>query len=159
MHFRLRRGESLFGVRRGATLIALMGAVGLSTISCGGSTTDNTAQSEVGTYTLVTVNGQALPYTVNNTSLGTAVIQSATLNLSAPAYTATVNGTVNGGATQRILADGGTYSRTGSTLTFSSTSAPGLVYAGAFSGSTLTVSIPGVAVGTTGTLQLGMQKS
>ena len=69
----------------------------------------------------MTVNGQALPYTMTNTALGTVVIQNASLDLTsrtpAPAYSAVVNGTVSRG---RLTVNGsGTYtgSLSGAALT------------------------------------------
>lgn len=158
------RVNGTFDQVRGTRALTGMAMIAILSISgaCGGSDTTAPPETEFGVYTLTTVNGQPLPFTMNNTALGTVVIQNATLDLvsqaSAPAYTAVVNGTVNGQATQRILADVGTYARTGATLTFSSTVAAGLTYPGTLNGNALTVSIPGAAIGSSGTIVLGMQR-
>lgn len=129
--------------------------------SCGSDST-SPSSTEFGTYSLVTVNGQPLPFTMNNTAFGTVVIQSATIDLisqaGTPAYSATVNGTENGGATQAVITDAGTFTSSGSALTFYSSLAAPLSYAGTLNGNALTVTIPASAVGATGTLVLGLQR-
>jgi len=116
-----------------------------------------------GTYTLTTVNGQGLPFHLASATLGQVVIQSATITLTpgspSSAYQATVSGTVNGSPTTTLISDTGTYTLSGASLTFSSTSIPLLSFGGSFSNNTLTVSVPGQAIGASGTLVLGLSKS
>jgi len=149
-----------FRVGRSA-IVAAIATIAAFGSGCGDSTAPD--QGEFGHYTLVTVNGQALPYTMTNTALGTVVIQNASLDLTsrtpAPAYSAVVNGTVSGQGPLKILSDSGTYARTGGTLTFSSKAVTGLSYPGSLNGNTLSLSIPGLAVGTIGTIVLTMQRS
>jgi hypothetical protein len=111
----------------------------------------------------VTVNGQQLPVTITNTSLGTVVIQSATVVLASagtPTYTASITGTAGGGASTTIVSDFGTYVRAGNTITFTSSSAP-ISFAGSVNDSNghITVALPGAAIGSlTTTLQLELAK-
>lgn len=147
-------------IRKFALAMGLV-AFTIGSTSCG---SDSTSPSETvfGTYSLVTVNGQPLPFTLSGTELGTVVIQSATVDLisqsGSAAYSATVIGTENGGASTNIITDAGTFTSSGSTLTFSSSLAPPLAYQGTLNGNVLTVTIPAAAVGGTGTIVLGLQR-
>ena len=147
-------------IRKFALATALV-AFAIGTSSCGSDST-SPSQTVFGTYSLVSVNGQALPVTLSNTSFGTVVIQSATVDLisqsGSSAYSATVTGTENGGASTNIITDAGTFTSSGSTLTFSSSLAPPLTYQGTLNGNALTVTIPAAAIGGTGTLVLGLQR-
>ena len=116
---------------------------------------------EFGTYSLVRMNNQPLPYTIT-TSEGTMIVQGASLALAQTStgtltYSATVNGTRDG-VQGVLLSDAGTYTVSGSSLTFASSTVAGLVYPGARSGNTVTVSVPGVAVGASGTITLAFEK-
>jgi hypothetical protein len=135
-------------------------ATGIVAAACSNKSTAPT--SEFGTYGLVTVNGQSLPYTIPGTIGGTVVIQSASLVLAAsnsgnPKYTATITGTA-GGQPHTLLTDAGNYAATGSTLTFTSTAHAGIAFVGSLNGSTLTVTLPGLAFGVSGSLALVLQK-
>ncbi|HKO16302.1 MAG TPA: hypothetical protein VJU87_08685 [Gemmatimonadaceae bacterium] len=148
--------------RRGRTA-ALGAALLCMAAACHGDSTAPPA-SEGGTYTLVSVNGQALPASISNTAVGTVVIQSATLDLvpgsSSSTYTAVVTGTEGGSqASQAIISDAGTYVRSGSTITFTSSVASGLAYAGSLNGTSLAVGVPGQAIGASGTLSLVLHRS
>lgn len=152
-----RRGSWL---RRAATLIVLS----TLTNACGGGSTESKTHTEVGTYHLLTVNGQSLPVTITNTALGTVVIQSATVVLtsaSASTYTASITGTAGGAPSTTIVSDAGSYVRSGTTITFTSSSAP-VSFAGTVNDSNghLTVALPGAAIGAaiTTSLQLELAK-
>lgn len=154
-------------VRYGARLrqLGAIAAVVLAIGACGGGATENQTQSEVGSYSLLSVNGQSLPVTITNTSLGTVVIQSASLVLTAgsPAtYTANITGRIGGAPASTIVSDAGTYVRSGASVTFTSSSSP-FPYTGTINSSNnhLTVALPGAAIGATGTttLQLELAKS
>jgi hypothetical protein len=141
-------------------MLALIGALG-----CGDdSTSPNTA--EFGHYTLVRVNGQALPFTLTNTPLGTVVVQSGSIDLAAgtaasgnkSTYVAGVAGSRPGQPSGQLLTDNGTYVLTGTTLTFSSALLVGAQYVGAISDDALTVTVPGTLFGTTGTIVLQLQR-
>src|SRR5689334_23321056 len=106
----LERSRVTRFARATRALTAAVIVVGSMSVSaCGGDSTSPDNQPEFGHYTVVTVNGQPLPFTVS-TGAGTVVVQSATLDLNSaspsPLYTAVINGTTNGAATQ--ISDGGT---------------------------------------------------
>src|SRR5689334_10350877 len=85
-------------------------AVLLIGAACGGDSTPPQI-SEAGTYNLTSVNGQSLPVTITGTTLGTVVIQSATLVLTSgnpSTFSATINGTAAGGASTTLVSAGGT---------------------------------------------------
>ena len=132
--------------------------------ACGGDKTTSPT-NEFGHYTLLTVNGQNLPFTLTGTARGTVVIQSASIDLSAatsassgkPVYLAGVSGTANGQA-QQLLADNGTYTLTGTSVTFTSSIVPTVQYAGVVNGNQLTLTLPGLLFGTTGTIALVLQR-
>lgn len=134
-------------------------------IACGDSDSTSPSSNEFGHYTLVSVNGQSLPFTLTGTARGTVVIQSATMDLSGatatsggkPVYLAGVSGSASGQA-QQLVTDNGTYVLAASTVTFSSSLAPGVQYVGAISGNTLNLTLPGLLFGTTGTIALVLRR-
>ncbi len=133
-------------------------AAGLAGTDCSDS---NGPSTEFGQYSLVSINGQVLPFTIPNTQSGTVVVQSGSVTLTAgtagdSAYTASVLGTVNGEA-RTVLADAGTYSRSGSSVTFRSTALQ-LVYAGTLGNDQLTIPVAGELIGTTGMFALELRK-
>lgn len=138
-------------------------ALAVLAVSCSSndSTSPNTAGA--GTYTLTTVNGQALPFSLTSTTLNQVVIQSATITLTpgnpSSSYTATISGSINGSPTTQLISDTGTYTVSGATLSFSSSSFLLLSYGGSFTSNTLTVNLPAQAFGGSGTLVLGLTKS
>ncbi len=134
-------------------------AIAALTASCS-SATDVQDHSEVGGYGLFTVNGQSLPVTLTSASLGPVIVEDGTLQLGATGtdtYTATIDGSVKGSASGPFLSDVGTYDRSGSTLTFHSSAAP-FSYSGTYDHNTgrITVSLPGLAIGVAGTIELGL---
>lgn len=137
----------------------------LAVLAAGCSSNDSTSPGTVaaGTYTLTTVNGQGLPFSLTSTTLGQVVIQSARISLTpgspSSTYQATVSGTVNGSPTTTLISDAGTYTVSGASLSFSSTSVPLFSFDGSFTSNSLTVSLPGQAFGGSGTLVLGLSKS
>jgi hypothetical protein len=148
--------------QRSATLcaIALFSVGGIGIAGCSDDDPASPAR-EFGTYALARVNDQSLPFTAT-TEVGTMVVQSATLTLTAaasgnPTYTATVQGTANG-APGTLLTDAGTYVASGGTLTFTSTVAPGVVYPGVVAGNVVTITVPGLVLQTTGTFSLRFEK-
>ena len=129
--------------------------------ACGGDSTQPTI-SEAGSYNLTSVNGQSLPFTITGTTLGTVVIQSATVALrpnNPPTFTATITGTAGGSASTTLVNAAGTYVRSGNALTFTATGSP-IPFTGTFDNNGhIVVALPGLAIGTTGTLQLDLTKS
>ena len=139
----------------------LLAALALTGAGCGSDSTSPTS-SEAGTYTLVSVNGQAKPVTFMNTALGTVVVQSGTLTLtpgSPSRYTAVIGGTANGQASPALVGDNGTYTVAGANVSFTSGVLAGLTYVGVVSGNSISVAVPAFVIGTTGTLTLVLQKS
>lgn len=150
--------------RRRPTTLLLLVAFTSFAAACGSNDTTSPT-NEFGHYTLLTVNGQNLPFTLTGTARGTVVIQSASIDLSAatsassgkPVYLAGVSGTA-GGQAQQLLADNGTYTLTGTSVTFTSSIVPTVQYAGVINGNQLTVTLPGLLFGTTGTIALVLQR-
>jgi hypothetical protein len=145
--------------------LLLLAALTSFAAACGDDNKATSPTNEFGSYTLRTVNGQSLPFTLTGTSRGTVVVQSGSINLSTatstssgkPVYLAGVSGTANGQA-QQLVTDNGTYTLTGTSVTFSSSVIPTVQYAGVISGNTLTLTLPGLLFGTSGTIVLAMQR-
>jgi hypothetical protein len=134
-------------VRPAATLVAVVAILA----ACSIAKKSVTGPTNVaGTYSLVTVDGSALPYTVPNNPNHTVVIQSATVTLgSDQSYTIGGTGTSDGGSPEQVIADAGTYTFSGSTVTFTSSTYSGLIYAGRATTSTITETVPGAFAGST----------
>jgi hypothetical protein len=138
---------------------ALLLVAGMGPLAC--SDDPSGPSREFGTYTLVRVNNQTLPFAITTAS-GNMVVQTGSLVLSDapsgnPLYSATVNGTDDGVA-GIILVDGGQYTINGTTLTFTSSLAQGVVYPGTATGNAVTITIPGAVIGAAGTLVLRLEK-
>ena len=119
--------------------------------ACGSDKKGTTGPTDVtGTYALATIDGNALPYTVPNNPDHTIVIQSAQVVLNADhSYTIGGTGTEDGGDPQQVIADAGTYTLSGSTVTFTSTTFTSLVYHATATSTTLTETVPGAFGGST----------
>jgi hypothetical protein len=139
--------------RRGVVgpVAALAIAVVVSTLAACGGTKKSTGPTDVaGTYSLATIDGSSLPYTVPNNPNHTIVVQSATMTLGADhSYNLSGTGTSDGGASTQVVADAGTYAFSGTTVTFTSTAYAGLIYAGTATSTTITESVPGTFGGST----------
>lgn len=103
---------------RPALLVAAVALVA----ACGSDNKSPTGPGDVsGGYTLVSVGGSSLPYSFTNSS-NHIVINSATASLlSDKSYTVNATGSANAGSQETIIADQGTYSVSGSTISFHST--------------------------------------
>jgi hypothetical protein len=147
-------------VRRATQGLLLMAGVALA--GCGSDSTTGT-QSEVGTYNIVSVNGQSLPFTITGTLRGTVVISGGSISLARTGtnsqYGAVVTGTAGGVGPQQLIADAGSYSLSGGTITFTSSLGVGVQYVGAVSGNDISIALPGALFGTTGTMTLLVRKS
>jgi hypothetical protein len=121
--------------------------------ACGADKKTTTGPTDVvGTYSLVTIDGSPLPYTVPNNPDNTIIIQSGTVTLNSDnSYTIGGTGTSDGGDPQAVIADAGTYAFSGSTVTFTSSSHPGLIYTATATTTTLTETVPGGFAGSTNT--------
>ena len=134
----------------GAVVLA---AVVATVAACGSDSTNGTGPMDVsGTYSLTTVNGSALPFTIPNTPDHTVVITSATGTLGADhTYSIVGMGTEDGGDPGTVIADEGTYAVSGSTVVFTSSTFSGASYSAAATSSTLTATVPGAFAGSTNT--------
>lgn len=142
--------------RRGVAgpVVALTLAAVVATLAaCGGDKKSPTGPTNVaGTYSLATIDGNPLPFTVPNNPHHTVVVQSATMTLGSDhSYTLAGTGTSDGGASTQVVADAGTYAFSGSTVTFTSTTYPGLIYSGTATSSAITETVPGAFGGSTNT--------
>jgi hypothetical protein len=121
--------------------------------ACGSDKKGVTGPTDVtGTYALATIDGNSLPFTVPNNPDHTIVIQSGTVILNSDhSYTIGGTGTSDGGDPQQVIADAGTYTLSGSTVTFTSTTFTSLVYTATATSTTLTETVPGAFGGSTNT--------
>ena len=120
-------------------LVSLM--LAFTIVACGGddSTTAPTNASVAGTWTLQTINGSPLPFTL--TSVGTTKVEAVSA-----VFVVNANGTwtgssktlttINGQASTSTDTDGGTYTLSGSTVALRSND--GTIETGTISGNTLT---------------------
>ena len=138
-------------VVRPASALALA-AVVVTLAACGSDKKITGPTDVVGTYSLATIDGSPLPYTVPNNPTNTIVIQSGLVMLNSDnSYTIGGTGTSDGGDPQAVIADAGTYAFSGSTVTFTSTAHPGLIYTATATTTTLTETVPGAFAGSTNT--------
>jgi ABC-type oligopeptide transport system substrate-binding subunit len=127
-----------------AAAVALLAA-------CGSDNTGPKNTNVTGTFDLTAVNGASLPYTVPNTGEDVEIVQDGTITLTADStYAASATGTLNGSGST-LVTDAGTYSVSGTQVTFTSTAIPGAHYTGSIAGSgtseALTATIAGAFVG------------
>ena len=135
-------------------LVALTFAALVVTLAaCGSDKSSSTGPTNVaGTYSLASIDGNSLPFSVPNNPHHTVVVQSATMTLGSDhSYTLAGTGTSDGGPSTQVVADAGTYAFSGSTVTFTSSSYAGLVYSGSATSSAITETVPGTFGGSTNT--------
>ena len=139
-------------VVRPVAALALV-AVIATLAACGSDKTSIAGPTDVtGTYSLVTIDGNALPFTVPNNPDHTVVIQSAQVVLNSDrSYTIGGTGTSDGGDPEQVIADAGTYSFSGSTVTFTSSTFTSLAYTATATSTQLTETVPGAFGGSTNT--------
>jgi hypothetical protein len=128
--------------------VALFAAVA-TLAACGSDTTNGTGPMDVsGTYSLTTVDGDPLPFTIPNPIEHTIVINSATATLGTDhSYTISGIGTEAGGDPGEVVADEGTYAVSGNTVTFTSSTFGGASYTASATSSSLTATVPGAFAG------------
>ena len=119
----------------------LIGFLALAiTVACGGDgITDPASVSLAGTYSLKTVNGSPLPFTVSDAT-GSATLTSDVMTVAdAGTWTEhyTFRLTVNGTTTNESGDTSGTWSRSGTSVTFKADG--GTAYTGTFNGSGFTL--------------------
>jgi len=125
--------------RRLALAICATVALGLA---CGGDA-PTAPQDFSGTYSLRTVDGLTPPVTVPNPRAHAIVINSVTATLNQNnTYAVAGTGTEDGNAST-VITDAGTFTQSGSTLNFTSTTFNGATYSGSAKTDTVTVTLPG----------------
>jgi len=144
MHTSMKDRTARFAITAlSAGAIVLLGA-------CGSDSTGPSHANVAGSYSLTSVDGSNLPFTVPNTQQE-EIVQSASITLNSDSsYSATASGTVSG-ESSNIITDAGHYSVSGNQVTFTSSLIQGGVYTGTASGSSLTVTIAGIFVGSSNT--------
>jgi len=128
-------------------------AVVATLAACGSDKKTTTGPTDVtGTYSLVSVDGNSLPFTVPNVPEHTIVITSGTIILNSDhSYTVGGTGTSDDGDPQQVIADAGTYAVSGSTVTFTSSAHPPAIYTATATSTTLNATAPGGFAGSTNT--------
>jgi hypothetical protein len=135
------RSSRRFGVTR--TLLALAAGVTLVMSAACGSDTLTGPTDVPGTYVLRAIDGLAPPVTVPNPRNHLIVVNSITATLSANnTFAVAGTGTEDGNAST-VVTDAGTYSQSGSTLHFTSTTLGGATYTGTAKKDTVIVTLPG----------------
>ena len=102
----------------------------------------------VGPWSLQTVNGSALPFVVGQSGENKSELLADTIKLASAGgfiESSSFRTTLNGVVTLQTVADTGTYTLSGSTLTLSSTTSAGASGSGTVSGNTITATIQGLA--------------
>ncbi|MDB4888965.1 MAG: Lipocalin-like domain protein [Gemmatimonadetes bacterium] len=115
--------------------------------ACGGDSTSPVDASIAGTYKLQTMNGAPLPYTFfveGNQKLELLDDQLVLTDGGTYAESGHSRTTINGQATTDANTDAGTYTRSGTAITFRS-SADNSIVSGTISGSSVTVVIQGLS--------------
>jgi hypothetical protein len=128
-------------------VIALAAITAVCALACGDSNSVPTGADLAGTYDLQTVDGQAVPYNLPiEEGVDSVVLTSATLQLTTSTwlFTPTVHVVSGAGSTTLQNTAGGTYTQSGSTLTFLNPD----------DGSTTLVTVSGSTLSVTG-VQLG----
>ena len=104
--------------------------------------------SVVGTWGLQTVNGAALPFVVGQAGASKSELLADTIKLASGGgfiESSSFRTTFNGVVALQTIADTGTYTLSGSSLTLSSTTSAGSSGSGTVSGNTITATIQGLA--------------
>ncbi|HJR63398.1 MAG TPA: hypothetical protein VJ803_06820 [Gemmatimonadaceae bacterium] len=102
-----------------------------------------------GVYVLTSINGFPLPFTVPGTNPN-VVVESGEITIAANgSYDGSVEGET-GGAPEVLFADAGSTAESGMTVSFTSTTSPGLMYSGTRNGDILSFSVPATALGLSG---------
>jgi len=125
-------------VRHAAVLACLPLVV---TLACNDSTNPDTADIS-GTYTLQSIAGVTLPYSFQPDATTTITLTSDVLTVNRDGTwteTETVQQVANGQTTTNTTSDGGTWTRSGTTVNFASQIDGSLVYVGTYGDNTLTL--------------------
>jgi hypothetical protein len=124
-------------------------AVLVLAVACGASDagTAPTSSSVVGTWTLQSVNGSALPFVVSQTGANKLELVSDVVSATASGtftQSTTIRNTTNGQVTTQSVPDAGSYSLNGTAVTFQFNS-DNSVGTGSLNGNTMTVAQDGFA--------------
>lgn len=124
-------------------LLALAACTSIVVATACGSDSPTAPKDVPGTYTLRTVDGLTLPVNVPNPRNHLIVINSVTATLNAnDTYAVAGTGTEDGNAST-VFTDAGTFSQSGPTLHFTSTTLNGATYTGTARTDTVIVTLPG----------------
>ena len=124
-------------------LLALVVVSALVLASACGSDSPTGPKNVPGTYVLRTVDADPLPFTVPNGRDHLIFVNSVTATLNANnTYAVAGTGTEDGNAST-VITDEGTYSQSGSTLHFTSTTLGGSTYSAKAKTDSFTVTLPG----------------
>jgi hypothetical protein len=124
-------------------VIALAMCASVALVLACGSDAPTAPQDVSGTYSLHTVDGLALPVTVPNPREHALVINSVTATLNENhTYAVAGTGTEDGNAST-VITDAGTFTQSGSTINFTSTTFGGATYTAKSKTDTVTVTLPG----------------
>jgi len=135
--------RSSSGSRVGRMLLAIAACTSVMVATACGSDTPTGPKDVPGTYVLRTVDGLALPVNVPNPRNHLIVINSVTATLNAnETYAVAGTGTEDGNAST-LFTDAGTFSQSGATLHFKSTTLNGATYSGTARTDTVIVTLPG----------------
>ena len=125
------------------TLYALAAGASMLAASACGSDSPTGPKDVPGIYSLATVDGLSLPVTVPNPRNHVIVVNSVTATLNAnDTYAVAGTGTEDGNAST-VLTDAGTFTQSGATLHFTSTSLGGATYTATAKTDTVVMSLPG----------------
>lgn len=122
---------------------ALIGCIPLAfTLGCGDNSTNPTTSDIAGTYTLQSIGGTALPYTFQPDATTTITLTSDVLTIGSDGTWSEAEDfqqVSNGQTTNGSVNDGGTFTLSGSNVTFVSQTTGGTAYTGSYASNTLTL--------------------
>lgn len=125
------------------TMLALAASASIAVASACGSDLPSAPKDVPGTYVLRTIDGLSLPVSVPNPRNHLIVINSVTATLNTNnTYAVAGTGTEDGNAST-VVTDAGTFTQSGPTLHFTSTTLNGATYSGTAKTDTVIVTLPG----------------
>jgi hypothetical protein len=125
------------------SLLALAASASLVMVSACGSDLPTGPTDVPGTYTLHTIDGLAPPVSVPNPRDHTIVVNSVTATLNSNGTYAVAGTGTDDGSASTVITDEGTYTQSGSTLHFTSTTLGGATYSATARTDTVVVTLPG----------------
>ena len=135
--------RSSISFRVARTLFALAAGAPIAFASACGSDSPTAPKDVPGLYSLSAIDGLALPVTIPNPRNHLIVINSVTATLNSnDTYAVAGTGTEDGNAST-VLTDAGTFTQSGATIHFTSTSLNGATYDGTAKTDTVVMTLPG----------------